>query len=100
MYKLKWVPNTETHADFNMFIVIVDENGREVDGGFSNQERAFDCIKTKLEKDEQYENFITKPEVYAKDIYDALDDWNKSMIQKYLVSRYRDQCMYEYFMGE
>lgn len=101
MYQLKYVPNTETHADFHMFIVIVDEDGKTVGNcGFGTQEHAFDYIQTDLEKDEQYKNFITKPEIYAKDIYDALDDWNKSLLQKYLVSRYKDQCMYEYFMKE
>lgn len=100
MYKLTRVPCIESHA-YGSSVAIEDEKGNIVGGrGFYHQEDAFDYIKTTLEPDEQYKNFISKPEFYAKDIYDALDDWNKSMIQKYLVSRYRDQCMYEYFMEE
>ena len=54
MYQLKYVPNTETHACAGTFIVIVDENGREVgDWGFGTQERAFDYIKTKLNESEE-----------------------------------------------
>ena len=100
MYKLTMIPCIESHA-YGSSVVIEDKKGNIVgDCGFYDQEDAFDYIKTTLELDEQYKNFISKPEVYAKEIYDALDDWNKSMTQKYLVSRYRDQCMYEYFMKE
>ena len=99
MYKLFSFLNPETHAH-GIIIGIKDENGKEVDAYFRNQNDAFDYIKTKLENDEQYKNFISHPEIYAKDIYDALDDWNKAMIQKSLVSKYKDQCMYEYFISE
>ena len=100
MYKLTTVPCIESHA-YGSSIIIVDENGKTAcNYGFRKQEDAFDYIKTVLEPDEQYKNFISNTEIYAKDIYDALDDWNRSMIQKSLVGRYRDQCMYEYFMKE
>jgi len=99
MYKLFSFPNPETHAH-GTIIGIKDEDGKEVDAYFRDQNDAFDYIKTKLENDEQYKNFISHPEIYAKDIYDALDDWNKAMIQKSLVSKYKNQCMYEYFMKE
>ena len=96
MYKLFYFSNPETHG-YGTMIGIKDENGNESPYYFSEQNEAFDCIKTELEKDEQYIKFISHPEIYAKDIYDVLDDWNKAMIQKSLVTRYKDQCMYEYF---
>ena len=96
MYKLFSFPNPETHAH-GTIIGIKDENGKEADSYFGDQNDAFDYIKIKLEKDEQYKNFISHPEIYAKDIYDVLSDYDKSIIQKSLILRYRNQCMYEYF---
>ena len=96
MYKITYAPNPETHACGNI-IIITDENGREVAIGKNNQNDTFDYIKTVLEHDDKYKEFITKPYIYAKDIYDELNSFNREAVQKYLVQRYRDQCMFEYW---
>lgn len=97
MYKLTTVPCIESHA-YGSSIIIVDENGKTAcDYGFRKQEDAFDYIKTVLEPDEQYKNFISNPEIYEKDIYDVLDDWTKQLVARYIFTMYRNQCMYEYF---
>ena len=96
MYKLFSFLNPETHAH-GIIIGIKDENGKEVDCYFNNQDDAFDYIKTNLENDIQYKNFISSPDVHAKDIYDTLSDFDKEMIQRSLVQKYRNQCMCEYF---
>ena len=98
MYKLTTVPCIESHA-YGSSIIIVDENGNTAcNYGFRNQEDAFDYIKTVLEPDEQYKKFISNQKDYAKDIYDALDDWDKELICKYIFARYRSQCMHEYYL--
>lgn len=96
MYKLSYFPNPESHAHGTV-IGIVDNDGNMMDKFFSNQEDAFDYIKTELEYDIQYRNFIFNPSDYIKEIYDKLSYHDRLMIQKSLIYRYRDQCMHEYF---
>lgn len=96
MYKLSYFPNPESHAHGTV-IGVVDDNGKMMDRFFGNQEEAFDYIKTELEYDIKYRNFIFNTSDYIKEIYNELSVYDKVMIQKSLVYRYRNQCMSEYF---
>ena len=96
MYKLSYFPNPESHAHGTV-IGVVDDNGKMMDRFFGNQEEAFDYIKTELEYDIKYRNFIFNTSDYIKEIYNELSVYDKVMIQKSLINRYRNQCMSEYF---
>lgn len=96
MYKLKYFDNPESHAH-GIVVGVVDDNEREVGKFFDKQDDAFDYIKIELEHDAIYKDFIFNPDIYIREIYDTLSNYDKVMIQKQLVNRYRDQCMSEYF---
>ena len=96
MYELSYFSNPESHAHGTV-IGVVDSDGKLMDKFFSNQDDAFDYIKTELEYDIQYRNFVFNPSDHIKEIYDELSYHDRLMIQKSLIDRYRDQCMHEYF---
>ena len=96
MYKLRYFQNPESHAHGTV-VGVIDDDGKVIDRFFDDQEDAFDYIKTELENDTYYKAFISNPDIYIKEIYDELDVYDKTMIQKNLIVRYRRQCMDEYF---
>lgn len=95
-YKLRRGSNSETHA-FGDVIYIVDENGNELNVGFSSEEAAFDYIKTQIEKDSKYNDCINNPKRHIMSLYNGLDDSDKEAIDKSLVQKYRRECMFQYF---
>ena len=98
MYKLFYFrPDSHMSSDV---VGIKDDDGKITYPGFRNQEDAFDYIKKELENDTYYKAFVSNPDIYIKEIYDELNDYNKKIIQKCLVDRYRGQCMSEYFNKE
>lgn len=89
-YKLTRSPNPETHASGEV-IFIKDENGNELNVGFSDQCDAFDYIKL------EYADCLNNPSKHIMDIYNSLDDFDKRMIEQSLIQKYRNECMYRYF---
>ena len=59
-YKLTRSPNPETHASGEV-IFIKDENGNELNVGFSDQCDAFDYIKLQVENDKEYADCLNNP---------------------------------------
>lgn len=98
-YKLTRSPNPETHASGEV-IFIKDENGNELDVGFSNECDAFDYIKLQAENDKEYADYLNNPSKHIMDIYNSLDDFDKRMIEQSLIQKYRNECMYRYFRKE
>ncbi len=95
-YKLTRSPNPETHASGEV-IFIKDENGNELNVGFSDQCDAFDYIKLQAENDKEYADYLNNPSKHIMDMYNSLDDFDKRMIEQSLVQKYRNECMYRYF---
>lgn len=95
-YKLKRGTNPETHA-FGDMIFVEDENGDELKVAFSNEYQAFDYIKMQVENDATYSDLINNPDEHIMELYNALDDFDKGLVQKNLVEKYRYECMYKYF---
>ena len=95
-YKLTRSPNPETHASCEV-IFIKDENGNELDVGFSNECDAFDYIKLQVENDKEYVDYLNNPNKHIMDMYNSLDEFDKKMIEQSLIQKYRNECMYQYF---
>lgn len=95
MYKLPYGLPSETRCS-DTVIFVKDEKGKDV-ACFGDQFNAFDYIKTKLEKDKKYEQYIKYPDMFIMEIYRSLDNLDKKMIQNSLVQKYRNKCMYDYF---
>ena len=74
-----------------------DENGNELNVGFSDQCDAFDYIKLQAENDKEYADYLNNPSKHIMDIYNSLDDFDKRMIEQSLIQKYRNECMYQYF---
>lgn len=96
-YKLTRSPNPETHA-VDEVIFIKDVNGNELGVGFSNECDAFDYIKLQVENDKEYADYLNNPSKHIMDMYNSLDDFDKRMFEQSLVQKYRNECMYQYFM--
>lgn len=95
-YKLTKSPNPETHASGEV-IFIKDENGNELNVGFSDEYDAFDYIKLHVENDKEYADYLENPNKHIIDMYNSLDDFDKRMIEQSLIQKYRNECMYQYF---
>ena len=95
-YKLTRSHNPETHASGEV-IFIKDENGNELDVGFSNECDAFDYIKLQVENDKEYVDYLNNPNKHIMDMYNSLDEFDKKMIEQSLIQKYRNECMYQYF---
>ena len=95
-YKLNRSPNPETHASGEV-IFIKDENGNELNVGFSDQCDAFDYIKLQVENDKEYADCLNNPSKHIMDMYNSLDEFDKKMIEQSLIQKYRNECMYQYF---
>jgi len=98
MYKIEYGRNPETHC-YNDWIFVKDEQGNTMNWAFDTQESAFDYIK-ELEGDTKYRDFIENPGHHIQEIYDRLDSYDKVLIQKSLVQKYRSKCMWKYFKEE
>lgn len=96
MYELRYFPNPESHAHGTV-VGVIDDDGKVMDRFFDNQEDAFDYIKTELEYDIKYRNFVFNSSDYIKEIYDELDIYDKARVREGLIVRYRIKCMDEYF---
>lgn len=95
-YTLTREYNPETHSS-GQVIFIKDEYGKELDVSFCDEFDAFDYIKVQIENNKQYEDCLRNPNKHIMDMYNSLDDFNKKIIQKSLIQKYRNECMYQYF---
>ena len=96
MYKMVYGDIPETHMNGKV-VFVEDETGANVGVCFKNQLEAFDYIKTELEKDEEYKKYINNPGDFVMELYRKLNDSEKKLIQKSLVQKYRNKCMFKYY---
>ena len=95
-YKLTKCANPETHA-YGEVIFVEDKDGNELNVFFKDELDVLDYIKLQIENDKQYTDCIKNPSEHILDIYSSLDDFDKRMIEKSLIQRFKNKCMRQYF---
>lgn len=95
-YKLTKCTNPETHA-YGEVIFVEDGDGNELNVCFKDEFDAFDYIKLQVENDVKYADYLKNPSEHIMDMYNSLNEFDKRMIEKSLMLRFKNKLMHQYF---